>query len=70
MMWLLIQHKFRPVFFFALACLLLASVSVRAQTTQSPIPQPNPPRPVVDYANVIDDATEKRLNDILMKRWA
>ena len=51
----------------AFACLLLACVSVRAQTTtQAPIPQPNPPTPVVDYANVIDDATEQRLNNLLM----
>src|ERR1044072_5014955 len=48
------------------ACLFLAAVSVRAQTTQSPIPLPNPPTPVVDYANVLDDATEQQLNNILM----
>jgi uncharacterized protein len=50
----------------AFACLFMACVSARAQTTQSPIPLPNPPTPVVDYANVIDDATEQRLNNILM----
>ena len=66
MMESLIQHKSRLSFFVALACLLLASVSAHAQATQSPIPQPNPPRPVVDNANVIDDDTEKRLNDLLM----
>ena len=32
---------------------------------QSPIPQPNPPAPVVDTADVIDAATEQRLNNIL-----
>jgi uncharacterized protein len=66
MMESLIQHKFRLIFFVALACLLLASVSAHAQSTQSPIPQPNPPRPVVDNANVIDAATEERLNNLLM----
>ncbi len=34
---------------------------------QSPVPQPNPPRPVVDTANVIDDSTEQRLNDLLIQ---
>jgi uncharacterized protein len=47
------------------SCLLLGSVSLRAQTTESPVPMPNPPTPVVDTANVIDDATEQRLNNIL-----
>ncbi len=63
---LLIRHKSRALFLAALACLLLASVSARAQTALSPVPQPDPPRPVVDNANVIDEATEKRLNDLLM----
>ncbi|HKR00909.1 MAG TPA: TPM domain-containing protein [Pyrinomonadaceae bacterium] len=40
-------------------------MSLHAQTTQSPVPQPNPPTPVVDYADVIDPATEQRLNNIL-----
>jgi uncharacterized protein len=62
---LLIHHKLRLLFFAALACLLLASVSVHAQTTQSPVPMPNPPTPVVDTANVIDDATENKLNALL-----
>jgi uncharacterized protein len=62
------NHKYRFVrlAIFLFVCLLLGTVSLRAQTTQSPIPQPNPPTPVVDYANVIDDATEQRLNNILM----
>lgn len=47
-------------------CLLLGSVSLRAQTTQSPVPMPNPPTPVVDTADVIDAATEQRLNNILI----
>lgn len=34
---------------------------------QSPIPRPNPPRPLVDNANVIDDATEQRLNQLLIE---
>ncbi|HMF55243.1 MAG TPA: TPM domain-containing protein, partial [Pyrinomonadaceae bacterium] len=49
-----------------LACALLCCTASLAQTTQSPVPQPNPPTPVVDLANVIDDATEQRLNNVLM----
>ncbi len=45
-----------------LVCLFLGSAAAHAQ---SPIPQPNPPTPVVDYADVIDPATEQRLNNIL-----
>jgi uncharacterized protein len=61
------NHKYRYVRLAALilSCLLLGSVSLRAQTTQSPVPQPNPPTPVVDNADVIDAATEQRLNNIL-----
>ena len=64
----LIRKNLRSINFVSLAfaCLLSASMTVRAQATQSPIPQPNPPRPVVDYANVIDEATEQRLNTILI----
>jgi uncharacterized protein len=51
---------------FLFVCLLLGSVSLCAQTTQSPGPMPNPPTPVVDNANVIDDATEQRLKNILI----
>lgn len=36
-----------------------------AQAMQSPIPLPNPPTPVVDYAEVLDAATEQRLGDML-----
>jgi uncharacterized protein len=51
---------------FLFVCLLAGGLTVRAQQPmQAPIPQPNPPTPVVDYANVIDDATEQRLNNIL-----
>lgn len=50
----------------ALACLLLLSATSYAQTTKSPVPLPNPPTPVVDQANVIDDATKQRLNNVLM----
>jgi uncharacterized protein len=60
------QHRFVRRAAFMFVCLLLGSVSLRAQTTQSPVPMPNPPTPVVDNANVIDDATEQRLNNILM----
>jgi uncharacterized protein len=53
----------RAVLLFS--CLFLFGAFVHAQTTQSPIPQPDPPTPVVDYANVIDPATRQRLNNIL-----
>jgi uncharacterized protein len=56
------QYRFIRLAVFLLSCLLLSSVSLRAQ---SPIPQPNPPAPVVDTADVIDAATEQRLNNIL-----
>ncbi len=36
-----------------------------AQTNRSPIEQPNPPRLVVDTANVIDPATNERMETIL-----
>lgn len=62
----LIRHQSKFIFVFALVLLISAGASVRAQATQSPVAQPNPPTPVVDYANVIDDSTEQRLNDILM----
>jgi uncharacterized protein len=51
---------------FLFVCLLAGGAPLRAQQgMQAPIQQPNPPTPVVDYANVIDDATEQRLNNIL-----
>jgi uncharacterized protein len=59
------NHRFARLAAFVFSCLLLSSVSLRAQVTQSPVPQPNPPTPVVDYADVIDPATEQRLNNIL-----
>lgn len=61
------KNKFRLIrpAAFVFACLLACSLHARAQTAQSPIPQPNPPTPVVDYADVIDAATEERLNNIL-----
>jgi uncharacterized protein len=40
-------------------------VSLRAQTTESPVAMPDPPTPVVDTADVIDATTEQRLNNIL-----
>jgi uncharacterized protein len=50
----------------ALACLLSwAAQPCAAQTTQSPVPMPNPPTPVVDTANVLDAATKQRLEDLL-----
>jgi uncharacterized protein len=65
---LILNHRtFILIAVMAFTCLLLAGVlPAQAQTTQAPIPQPDPPTPVVDYANVIDGETEKRLNNILM----
>jgi uncharacterized protein len=57
------QYRFVRLAALLFVCLLLGSVSLRAQ---SPVPMPNPPTPVVDNAGVIDDATEERLNNILM----
>ena len=59
------QYRFVRLAAFLFACLLLGSVSLRAQETQSPVPMPNPPTPIVDNANVIDAATEQRLDNIL-----
>lgn len=50
---------------FLFVCLLAGGATLRAQQVQAPIQQPNPPTPVVDYADVIDPATEQRLNNIL-----
>ena len=50
----------------ALLFLLSCAANSHAQTTQSPVPTPNPPTPVVDTANVIDDNTKQRLNNVLM----
>jgi len=50
---------------FLFVCLLAGGAPLRAQEVQAPIQQPNPPTPVVDYADVIDPATEQRLNNIL-----
>jgi uncharacterized protein len=50
----------------ALACLLSwATPPCAAQAVQSPIPQPNPPTPVVDYAGVLDTSTKQRLEALL-----
>jgi len=69
MMTVLIPTNRKFVFLVALAfaCLLSCAVppSAMAQAMQSPIPQPNPLSPVVDYANVIDAATEQRLDNML-----
>lgn len=61
------NHKYRFTWPAAVlfSCLLFGSLSLCAQEIQSPVPQPNPPAPVVDTAGVIDDATEQRLNNIL-----
>src|SRR2546423_4821366 len=64
---LLNSHYYRFVRLAVLlfSCLLAGSLSVSGQVTQSPIPQPSPRTPVVDYANVLDSATKERLNNIL-----
>jgi uncharacterized protein len=64
----LIRKNLRYTLFALLVvvCLLSASMTTLAQQAQSPLQQPNPPTPVVDYANVLDDATEQRLNNILI----
>lgn len=49
-----------------LACFLLACVSAQAQAVKSPVEMPNPPVPVVDTANVISDATEQKLDSLLI----
>ncbi|MFN2454189.1 MAG: YgcG family protein [Pyrinomonadaceae bacterium] len=46
-----------------LCCLFTANAS--AQTNSSPLPLPNPPRLVVDNANVLDAATNERMEAIL-----
>jgi uncharacterized protein len=61
----LIQHKSRSVFLAALACLLLASVSVRAQSGGAPIPEPTG-NAVNDFANIIDSDTKQRLEQTLI----
>jgi uncharacterized protein len=59
------QHRraTRPALLLALVCLCLAPTSARAQATRSPLPAPT--GYVNDYANVIDQATEDRLETIL-----
>lgn len=59
------HYKFARPVALLFSCWLLCSALVHAQSTQSPIPQPNPPTPVVDYANVMDPATKQRLTNIL-----
>lgn len=60
------SHRSLSLLAALLFCLAACVTGARAQTTaQPPIPQPNPPRLVVDYADVIDAATEQRLETIL-----
>lgn len=59
------NYRFARLAALVFSCLLLGSVSLCAQTTQSPVAMPNPPTPVVDTADAIDAATEQRLNNIL-----
>ena len=49
---------------FACALLLTISTTAFAETAKSPIPLPSPFTPVVDYANVIDADTRKKLESI------
>jgi len=50
-----------------LLALALFSLSANAQTTpQSPVPLPVPFTPIVDNANVIDDATKQRLGALYL----
>ncbi|HEX8176007.1 MAG TPA: TPM domain-containing protein [Pyrinomonadaceae bacterium] len=65
MMCTLIQHKSRLIFFVALACLLLAGVSVRAQSGGPNIPEPTG-NAVNDFANIIGAETERRLEQTLI----
>lgn len=58
------RTAFRVVFFSV--CLFWTAFSAFAQTS----PLPAPTAPVNDYANVIDDATEQRLNERLKKLQA
>ena len=54
------------MFLVALACLLLASVSVRAQTSSgASIPEPTG-NAVNDFANIIDSSAEQRLEQTLI----
>ncbi|HYG81934.1 MAG TPA: TPM domain-containing protein, partial [Pyrinomonadaceae bacterium] len=59
------NYRFIRLALCLFVCLLAGGASLRAQEVQAPIQQPNPPTPVVDYADVIDPATEQRLNNIL-----
>lgn len=53
-----------------LVCLFYGiNVEVHAQTVQSPIPLSNPPRLVNDRANVIDAATESRMETMLVNLY-
>jgi uncharacterized protein len=48
-----------------LFCLACVNITCAQTTAPPPIPKPNPPRLVVDYADVVDAATEQRLETIL-----
>lgn len=60
----LIRHQFKYSFVLALVCLLLAGVSVRAQSSSAPIPEPTG-NAVNDFAGIIDSSTKQRLETIL-----
>lgn len=60
---IVLKYKGRQIIFqsvLILICLSLTGLSAFAQETVSPLPKPT--APVTDNANVIDDATEQRLN--------
>lgn len=50
----------------ATVLMLLFGCAARAQVGQSPIPLPEPFTPIVDRANVIDDATQTKLETIYL----
>lgn len=61
----LIRQQFKYSFAFALICLLLASVSVRAQSGSAQIPEPTG-NAVNDFAGIIDSSTKQQLETILI----
>src|SRR5688572_9976776 len=58
------SHRLVCVGFTSALLFLTISTSAFAQTATSPIPLPSPFTPIVDYANVIDADTRKKLESI------
>lgn len=66
-MFILNLNACRPLVCLTFACAILFSAfetTAVAQTGKSPIPLPSPFTPIVDYANVIDAETKKKLEAI------